>query len=186
MPEALERGVSADDAADVHRPSDPPQPGLRELARSQSAGRGAEARSTRRRARTPRAAALEAFAREPAGAAVSDGGRRRGVAPGPTSFRSSRFRPTVRRLIYTTNALENVTSRSCARSSRRAATSRTTTRRRSCSGSRCATSPYNGPRAHRGLGGRDESIRDSLRRPIHQARDLTTRTPDTEFLTLPS
>ena len=57
----------------------------------------------RRRERGARRVCAQRLGRE-----VSDGGRRRGAAPGPTSFRSSPFRPTIRRVIYTTNALESV------------------------------------------------------------------------------
>jgi hypothetical protein len=51
-PQRHERGaqrrVSADHAANLHRPPDSPQPGLRQLARSESAGDGPEARVHRR------------------------------------------------------------------------------------------------------------------------------------------
>ena len=44
------------------------------------------------------------------------------------------FRPAIRKIIYTTNAIESL-NRSCARSSRPAATSPTTRRPRNCCGS---------------------------------------------------
>jgi putative transposase len=53
------------------------------------------------------------------------------------------FPPAVRRVIYTTNAIESIHSH-CARSSRRAATSPATMRQPNSSGWRCATSPPTG------------------------------------------
>ena len=110
-PERHERGagggLSGDDAADLHRPSDSPQSRLRELERAQAAGdgaaadlHGAERRGGRARPWTPSSAG-------PWGTKF------------PTVVASWRrawthvipffaFPPEVRRVIYTTNALESV------------------------------------------------------------------------------
>ena len=100
-------GVSGDHAPDLPGASDPPQPRLRELERSQAARRGPARRSTRRRS---------------ADAAARRSTRSRPARGGSASRRSSRswrrawthvipffaFPPEVRRVIYTTNALESV------------------------------------------------------------------------------
>ena len=110
-PERHERGarrrVSRDDAADLHRASDSPQSGLRELERAQADGRGAAAdlHGAERRGR-----AVPRWTPSSAG---------RGARQFPTVVASWRrawthvipffaFPPEVRRLIYTTNALESV------------------------------------------------------------------------------
>ena len=98
-------GVPGDDAADLHRPSDSPQPGLCELEGAQADGDGAAA-DLHRAERRGRGAALEVRAR-PWGAKF------------PTVVASWRrawthvipffaFPPEIRRVIYTTNALESV------------------------------------------------------------------------------
>ena len=84
--------LSRDDAADLHRPSAAPQPGLCQLEGAQAAGGGAAAdlhggERRRRRRRARRVCA------RPVGHAVSRPSSRPGAAPGRTSFRSSRFRP---------------------------------------------------------------------------------------------
>ena len=85
-------GVSRDDAADLHRPSDSPQPGLCELERAEGRWPRRCGRSTRRRARTPPARALDDVCGRTVGPALSD--RRRLVAArlDARDSRSSRFR----------------------------------------------------------------------------------------------
>ena len=111
-PQGHERGaggrLSRDDAADLHRPSDSAQSGLRELERAQADGDGAAARSTPRRAPRPPSAALDDVRARSLGHASFRRSSRPGAAPGRTSFRSSRFRRRSGALIYTTNALESV------------------------------------------------------------------------------
>jgi hypothetical protein len=100
-------GVPGHDAADVHRASDPQQPGLRQLEGPQAAGRGAQAGLHGAEAA---AAALEEFERGP------------WAQKYPTVVASWRrawdrvipffaFPPAVRRVVYTTNAVESVHSR---------------------------------------------------------------------------
>ena len=83
MSEALAAVFPGDDAADLHRASDPPQPGLRQLEGAQAAGRGAAADLHGASAEAA-AAALDAFERGPWGRRVPDGRRRPGAAPGRT------------------------------------------------------------------------------------------------------
>ena len=77
-----------------------------------------------RRGRRRRARRLRSAAR---GARSSRRSSRPGAAPGTHVIPFFAFPPEVRRVIYTTNAIESVNAR-CARSSRPAATSRPTRR----------------------------------------------------------
>ena len=106
MSEALAAVYPGHDAADVHRAPDPQQPGLRQLEGPQAAGGGAQA-DLHGGQRRGRAAALDAFERGPWGQKF------------PTVVASWRrawthvipffaFPPEVRRVIYTTNAIESV------------------------------------------------------------------------------
>ena len=108
MSEALAAVFPADDAADVHRPSDSPQPRLRQWAGSQAPGGRAPRRSTRPPSAEAAAEALDAFARSPWGDAAFRPSSRRGAAPGLQVIPFFAFPPAVRRVIYTTNALESV------------------------------------------------------------------------------
>ena len=107
MSEALGRGLSRDDAADLHRPSDSPQSRLCQVERAEADGGRAPDRSTRRPSAEAAGAALDAFERGPWGSVVSDG---RGLLGPRLDPRDSvlAFPPELRRVVYTTNALESV------------------------------------------------------------------------------
>ena len=110
MAEALGGGVPGHHAADLHRAPDPQQPGLRELEGPQAAGRGASGRSTRPPAPRPRRPNWTPSSTAP------------GASKFPTVVAAWRrawenvipffaFPPAVRRVIYTTNAIESVNAR---------------------------------------------------------------------------
>ena len=101
------RGVSRDDAADLHRPPDAPQSRLRAIGKSGSRWRRRCGRSTRRPSAEAAGAALDAFERGPWGhefPTVVASWRRAWTHVIPFFA----FPPEVRRVIYTTNALESV------------------------------------------------------------------------------
>ncbi len=109
MTEALERRVSHDDAADLRRASHSQQSRPGELERAQGA-RGGPAADLHRRQRGGRRGRARAVRRRPLGPAVSHD--RHGLAArlaGVIPFFA--FPPEVRRVVYTTNALESVHAR---------------------------------------------------------------------------
>ena len=110
MPEALGGGVSGHHATDVHRAPDSQLAGLRELEGPQAAGRGASGRSTRLRA--PRRQRPN----------WTPSRKARGACKFPTVVAAWRrawdrvipffaFPPSIRRVIYTTNAIESINAR---------------------------------------------------------------------------
>ena len=101
------RGVPGHHAADLHRAPDPQQPGLRELEGPQAAGRGDQADLHGRRApRPPRPSSTPSSTAR--GARSSRPWRPPGAAPGTNVIPFFAFPPAVRRVIYTTNAIESV------------------------------------------------------------------------------
>ena len=81
------------------------------LERAQSARRRAAARSTRRPPPRPLARRSEAFAAGPWGRPLPDDRSRRGASAWAHVIPFFAFPPEVRRVIYTTNALESVHAR---------------------------------------------------------------------------
>ena len=110
MSEALAAVFPRDDAADLHRASDSPQPGLRELERAQAAGRGAARDLHRARAPRPPRPRWTRSSAGPWGQrfpTIVAAWRRAWTHVIPFFA----FPPDVRRVIYTTNALESVHAR---------------------------------------------------------------------------
>ena len=165
MAEALAAVFPGHHAADLHRASDPQQPGLRQLEGPQAAGRGAPADLHRAPApRRPR----PRWTRSSAG---------RGAASSRRSWRAWRrawdqvipffaFPPEVRRVIYTTNA-HRERPRAAAQDHQDA---RPLPERRGGDQADLAGAAQHhrrlGPRSQ-GLEGGDEPVRDPLRRSLH-------------------
>jgi putative transposase len=126
MAEALGAVFPGHHRADLHRASDPQQPGLCELEGAQGAWPRRSDRSTPPRVRKrPRPRWLPSNAARGARSSHVVAAWRRAWDKVITFFA---FPPAVRRVIYTTNAIESMNG-GCARSSRPAATSRATMRR---------------------------------------------------------
>ena len=161
--EALGCGVPGHHAADLHRAPDPQQPGLRQLEGPQGAGRG-----------------TQADLHGPSAEAAAQAGRLRARPVGPEVPHRDRawrrawdrvipffaFPPAVRRVIYTTNAIESVHSAAAQDHQDARALPQ---RRRGHQADLAGAAQHHGrlgPRGQ-GLARGDEPVRDTLRRSIH-------------------